>query len=60
MTDRNQFHYPTPQEMIELEAAAKRARARQIRLMFRKAVRALRLRIAHITAVPAGNRVSHA
>jgi hypothetical protein len=60
MIDHTTFHYPTPDEMIALTAAARRNRSRQVRLMFRKAARALRLRFAHITAVPAGNRVSHA
>jgi hypothetical protein len=60
MSKRNAFHYPTPDEMIELRAAAHRARARQIRSMFRAGVRSVKQHLAPFGAVPAPKRVSHA
>jgi len=40
--------------------AARRNRARMMRVLFRKGVRALKLRLGHLTTMPSGNRVSHA
>ena len=47
-------------DFVVIVAAARRNRTRMIRVLFRKGVRALKFRFAHLGAVPAGNRVSHA
>lgn len=60
MIDRKTFHYPTPDEMIALNASAKRARARQIRVMFRVGTRAVKQRLAHLGTMPAPKRALHA
>lgn len=60
MSNRIQFHYPTPQEMAELTAAAHRNRARLMKAIMLKGVRVLKSRFAHAAALPSGNRVSHA
>lgn len=60
MSNRNQFQMPTPEEMTALRAAAQRARARWMRLILLRGVRALKWRVAHVSAVSAPNRVSHA
>jgi hypothetical protein len=54
------LHYPTPEEMNALKAAAHRARARHMKLLFRRGVRALKSFAAHFAAVPVAKRVSHA
>jgi hypothetical protein len=54
------LHYPTPEEMGALKAAAHRARARHMKLLFRLGVRALKSFGARFAAVPVGKRVSHA
>lgn len=59
MSNRNQFRMPTPYEMEALKVAAHRARARQMKVLFRLAVRAVKSRFAHL-ALPTGHRVSHA
>ena len=60
MTNRIQFHFPAPEEMAALTVAARRNRARLMRAIMLKGVRALKSRIAHTAALPSGNRVSHA
>jgi hypothetical protein len=40
------FHYPSPEEMTALTAAAHRARARQMKLLLLKGVRAVK-RVSH-------------
>ena len=60
MSNRNEFRMPTPYEMEALKAAAHRARARHMKVLFRLAVRAVKSRIAHGFALPTGHRVSHA
>lgn len=60
MSNRNQFRMPTPDEMTALSAAAHRARARWMKVLFRWAVRATKIRIARAFALPTGHRVSHA
>jgi hypothetical protein len=59
MSNRSQFSMPTPYEMEVLKAVAHRARARQMKVLFRLAVRAVKSRIARL-ALPTGHRVSHA
>jgi hypothetical protein len=51
---------PTPYEMEALKVAAHRARARQMKLLFRLGVRAVKSRFARVFALPTGHRVSHA
>jgi uncharacterized membrane protein len=60
MTDCNAFHYPTPEEMTALTAAAHRNRARWMKLMLLRGIRAVKLAVARLTAVPAAKRMSHA
>lgn len=60
MMDRKTFRYPTPDEMIALNAAAHRNRARQIRLMFRRGTRIVKQRLAHFGTMPAPKRAVHA
>ncbi len=60
MTDRNPFRYPTPGEMTALTIAAQRNRARWMKVLFRLGIRAAKSRIAHLAAVPAADRISHA
>ena len=60
MSNRIQFHYPTPEQMTALTAAAHRNRARLMKVIMLKGVRALKSRFAHAVALPSGNRVSHA
>jgi len=52
--------YPTIDEMNALQAAARRARARQLRRMFRAGVRGLKSLAARLSEASAGKRVSHA
>jgi cob(I)alamin adenosyltransferase len=52
--------YPTMDEMNALQAAARRARARQLRRMFRAVVRGLKSLAARLSEASAGKRVSHA
>jgi hypothetical protein len=52
--------YPTMDEMAALDAAARRNRARMLRAMYLKGVRALKWTFVHLTAASAPNRVSHA
>ena len=52
--------YPSPEEMSTLTAAAHRARARQMKLLLLKGVRAVKSLTARVTAEPVGKRVSHA
>ena len=47
-------------DMIVLMLAARRNRARYMRVMFRKGARALKSRVAQWFALPTGHRVSHA
>jgi hypothetical protein len=54
------LRYPTPEEMGALNAAAHRARARHMKLLFRRSVRALKWFAAHFAAIPVAKRVSHA
>jgi hypothetical protein len=54
------FHYPTPEEMRALNAAAHRARARHMKLLYLRGVRALKSLAARFAAVPVAKRVSHA
>jgi hypothetical protein len=54
------LRYPTPEEMDALKAAAHRARARHMKLLFRRGVRALKSFAARFAAVPVAKRVSHA
>jgi len=56
----NQFRMPTPQEMMALKSAAHRARARWMKVILLRGVRALKVRVAHVSAVSAPSRVSHA
>jgi hypothetical protein len=55
-----QFRMPTPDEMTALKAAAHRARARWMKVILLRGVRALKWRLAHVSAVSAPSRVSHA
>lgn len=55
-----EFRMPTPDEMTALKAAAHRARARWMKLILLKGVRALKWRLAHLAASSTPNRVSHA
>ena len=55
-----QFRMPTPEEMTALKAEAHRARARWMKLILLRGVRALKVRLAHVPAASAPNRVSHA
>ena len=59
MSNRSQFRMPTPDEMRALNVAAHRARARHMKILFRKSIRALS-RLARGIALPTGHRVSHA
>ena len=54
------FRYPSPEEMSALTAAAHRARARNMRLLVRRGVRAVKSLALRLTTVPAVKRVSHA
>lgn len=54
------LRYPTPEEMGVLNAAAHRARARHMKLLFRLGVRALKSFAARFAAVPVAKRMSHA
>lgn len=54
------FRYPSPEEMSALTAAAHRARARNMRLLVRRGVHAVKSLALRFTAVPAVKRVSHA
>lgn len=54
------LRYPTPEEMEALKAAAHRARARHMKLLFHRGVRALKSFAAQFAATPAAKRVSHA
>jgi hypothetical protein len=54
------FRMPTPDEMEALHAAAHRARARWMRLILLRSVRALKWRLAHLAAASTASRVSHA
>jgi len=54
------FRYPSPEEMTALMAAARRNRARHMKLLVLKGVRAVKSFSAQITNVPVGKRVSHA
>jgi hypothetical protein len=47
-------------DFVVILAAARRNRARMMKVLFRRGVRALKFRFAQIGAAPAGNRVSHA
>lgn len=60
MTDRKPFRYPTPEEMTALTVAAHRNRARCMKVLFHLGIRAVKSRIAHLGAVPAARRMSHA
>lgn len=60
MTDRNSFRYPTPEEMTALTVAAHRARARWMRLLLLRTMRAVKYSAARIAAVTAARRMSHA
>lgn len=53
----NTFRFPTPEEMTALRAAAHRARARHMKLMLVRCLRALNSLFAHCIAP---RRVSHA
>ena len=55
-----QFRMPTPDEMTALKTAAQRARARWMKVILLKGVRALKWRLAHAAAATTPNRVSHA
>ena len=55
-----QFRMPTPDEMSALKIAAQRARARWMKVILQKAVRALKWRLVHTAAATTPNRVSHA
>jgi hypothetical protein len=57
MKNRN---YPSSDEMIIIVATARRNRARMMKVLFRKGLRALKSRLAHGIALPTGQRVSHA
>jgi len=52
--------YPTVDEMNAIQLAARRARARQMKLMLLVCVRGLKSLAARLSAVPAGKRLSHA
>ena len=54
------LRYPSPEEMSELTAAAHRARARHMKLLLLKGVRAVKALSVHVAAAPVGKRVSHA
>jgi len=56
MKNRNQ---PVPGDLAATIAAARRKRARYIKVLFRLAVRAVKSRIAH-PVLPTDHRVSHA
>ena len=47
-------------EIIVLMLAARRNRARYLKVMFRKGLRALKSRFAHGIALPTPRRMSHA
>ena len=57
MKNRN---YPTTDDMIVIIAAARRDRARLMKVLFRKGLRALKSRFAHGVALPTPHKVSHA
>jgi len=52
--------YPTIDEMNAIQLAARRARARQMKLMLLVCVRGLKSLAARLGAVPAGKGLSHA
>jgi hypothetical protein len=54
------LHYPAPDEMSALIAAAHRTRARMMRVLVRLGVRAVKSLVLRLTAVPVAKRVSHA
>ena len=60
MSNHSQFRMPTPTEMEALKAAAHRARARCMKIVLQKTVRAIKWRVAHLAAGSAPSRVSHA
>jgi len=55
-----QFRMPMPEEMMSLKAAARRARARWMKVILLRGVRALKSRLAHGVALPTPSKVSHA
>lgn len=60
MRNQTQFRLPTPYEMEALRAAAHRARARWMKVILLRGVRAMKWRLARFAAAPTPNRVSHA
>jgi hypothetical protein len=57
---KQMLRYPTPEEMDALKVAAHRARARHMKLLFRRGVRALKSFAAQFAATPVAKRMSHA
>jgi hypothetical protein len=55
-----QFRMPTPEEMMALKAEAHRSRARWMKVILLRGVRALKWRLAHFSAATTPSRVSHA
>ena len=55
-----QFRMPMPEEMLALKAAAHRARARWMKVILLRGVRALTSRLGHAAAATTPRRVSHA
>jgi hypothetical protein len=47
-------------DFVVIDAAARRNRARMMKVLFRKGVRALKLGFAHLATPATGSRVSHA
>jgi hypothetical protein len=60
MIDRKPFRYPTPEEMTALTVAAHRNRARWMKLMILRTIRAVKLSAARLTAAPTAKGMSHA
>jgi len=60
MSNRRQLQMPTPDEMTALKAAAQRARARWMKAILIRGVRALKSQSARDITVPTPHKVSHA
>jgi hypothetical protein len=54
------LRYPTPEEMSALHAAARRARARWMKLLLLRVIRAAKFSVARFTPAPSARRMSHA
>jgi hypothetical protein len=54
------YHYPTVEELRALEAAAHRARAREVARLIRAGAAGLKGLVGRLTALPGAGRIGHA